>query len=328
MHYVIPSLIGVTDFDTKQWRERFELLGMTRPTSSQRKGKGKAVAADAGDSPAEEQSDVVLPAPPTTLDEMEDPPSNSRSTFPATREPAFKTNSMVAFPSYEVDTDVEEDVTEPNNSLESHDNERTVVAKLPDKEAVGTPVLQNMRGRPSRQKPSSLMCGRGNEVAFPGDKVTMMSNGKRRADIESSSSDDTVDIPSQNMKQGRPKRQKVSTFEAGQSESTEPASRPEKKSGGRPKKRKSLSFTRKVTRSDQATHTAPTEKKLHQNSPMSGPMESESISGSITTRSKRKAPNVEDQLDMPLSKRQNFAANDAKAMNTSKPIPRKGTRKR
>lgn len=287
---------------------------------------------EVGDSSPEEYHDNVLPAPPTMLEEHKGLPSRGRAIPAALREPALESNGTAAFPSSDEGSDLDEHVSKSNAVVRSSGNRRVLAVEVSSQYAMIAPRPKGNLGRPQEEKLHDLMIGNGNEGDRGAHVEIATINRKRKVDDESSSSDNTTEVPNRNTKRGRPKKQRTSTCsEQNHLElSAETAPPSGKRKRGRPKKLTPSPLSKEVTKIDVRTRAAPIGKTKGVNITRNGLIQPVPVNGLAPTREKRKMSDSEDELSMPPPKRQNDLK-DAKApavAGTKEPLARRSMRKK
>lgn len=302
------------------------------PIAPQREKKQKAPLIDAGNSAQDEYHDSVLPAPPTTLEESKGLPSRSRAIPTPLREPALELNGTALIPPFDEDSDVDEIISESKDVVKSCGSQRVLAVRLPDQAAVIAPRSTRKPGRPKKQQPPNEMNWKRSKGELESQVETVISNGKRKAVNELSSSDDATRVPSRHTDRGRPKEQRSNTPSEGSQLEVSAEATPSlgTKRLGRPKKSKFSPLSTSITGDVRGPRAAPTEKEEMTNPDHNGLMQPRSAKGPASIRGKRKMSVSEDELSMPAPKRRNNMK-DAKTRavaSTKEPVARRSMRKR
>ncbi len=322
-----------TDSDIFQWRERFKLSTTIEPTARQRKDRHKALATNAGDSPPEEYHKIILAPPPTTLEGLKGLPSRTRTVPTPLRELALEIKGTALCPSFDEDSDLDDDISGSNGVVKSCGSQRVLAVELPDQAAVIAPCLRRKPGRPRKQQPSNVMKWKGSEGEFESEMEKTTSSRKRKAAREKSSSDDATEVPNRHTERCRSKEQRPSTTsEESQLEVSVETTPPlGTKRRNRPKKQKTSPLSNEITGNDLGTHAAPTEKKNTTNPTHNGLMQPRPANSLASLRAKRKVSVSEDELSMPAPKKRNYVEKDAQTTavaSTKEPIARRSMRKK
>lgn len=300
------------------------------PKAHQRKVKNEALATDACDSPLDKYHDEILPAPPTTLEELKSLPSIIRVTASPLQEPAFESNVTAFVPSFNEDSDNDKDISDSNDVVKSCGFQRMLAVELPDHATVLPPRPSMKLDRPEKQQRTRVVQQKVSESELKSQSGATTTNGKRKPLSESSSSDDATRLPNRHPKRRRSKEQRPSTAseqsQLGPSVETTPSL--EVKRRGRPKKHKTLPLSKGITESDLGTPATSKGKKETTDPAHNGLMQPRSVNRLTSIQRKRKASNAGDELSMPALKKRNNVENTTAVASTTEPIARRSMRKK
>lgn len=309
-----------TDFRILQWKERFKAPTTPRLKAGERRGKQKASEPDSTYASPTDRNADLLPPPPISLEEICSQPARNTAIPAMLGRLAPETDTTTAFPEFEEDAYSEEGVFEPDDVVYSNTSQRVVAVELPT-QTIGIDRLNGKADRSTDLKIPLRENGGEAEVNLSVPKESTLPSRKRKRAYKVPSDEDTITTIDEPKKRKRTEKHKGDTIESPDQLNSEPLPHVEApaRKRGRPKKKQPSNS--KVTTKKQKP-PAPVDKN---------PAESAPVNGHVLRRGKRKMSTSEDELSMPLPKRQINAKKGATASaaeSTKKPVARRSSRRK